>query len=95
MDEKTRGFIERSLDEVLAEGVISGSVNWIQGEIPIKSLRDVALGYIIGSVERFANTVIMLTEKTEVTLEDQDEIRGIMKRRIPEIMQKILSELGR
>lgn len=94
MDERTRGFIEATLDKVEATEVVD-SIKWVEQEIPIKSLKDLAIGYVVGSSLTGATTMITLGEHHAVTEEDKLQIREIMKRRLPAFIEKIERELHR
>lgn len=94
MDEKTRGFIEKSIDEMLRTREIMVDIRWVQEAIPIKSIEDLALGFAIGVIGEGAFSIVLSSER-QVTQEDRTEIIGMIERRIPEIRQKILTELGR
>jgi len=92
--DSTRGAIESALDKVFAEEIIS-YVQWVKREIPIKSLRDVALGYVIGTTRGLAVAFIVMAEQRPITDEDKTDIETIIRRRLPEITKKIEIELSR
>ena len=93
MDEKTRGFIEKGIDHIIQEEVFR-YVEWIRHEIPISKLGEVMIGYLVGTIEAFAEACLVMA-KIEVTEKEDEEIRTIIKRRLPEIVEKIERELGR
>jgi len=62
LDKETRGTIENSLDEMIRGLDINDITGWIVEEYPITSVKDLALGYVLGSFARYAYT-LMLSEK--------------------------------
>lgn len=97
LDKKTRGFIESSLNEIFSDEKIVGDVEWVQEEMPISSLRDLALGYAIGVSKALGMTIAQVKpHASEKELKEAEEIvDGIIKRRLPEFIKKIERELGR
>lgn len=93
LEKEARGFIEKAIDGLI-KTEITQSIRWLQDVLPIKSFEDLSLGWFIGSIGRFARDVIIM-EAGEITAEDESEIQGILKRRLPEIMDKIERELHR
>jgi hypothetical protein len=94
LKEETRGTIETDLDDLLKTDLFS-EIKWLEDEVPIQSLGDLGLGYIFGSFVLFAQSIITMTERRKATLEDYDEIKKMLKRRLPEILTKINQELNR
>ena len=94
MDEKMRGYIESTLDNFLQTEIVS-DVEWIQNEIPISSLRDLALGHIVALLHTFASNTILFRTYQKPSKEDEDAIRIMVKRRLPDLVEKINRELGR
>lgn len=93
MDEEVRGFIEKAMDKMMQYEFIN-TVKWVEQEVPIKSLKDLTLGYIIGGAITLASTLSAIGEWRTMTDEDKIEIYAMVKRRLPEIMEKITRELG-
>lgn len=58
MDKETRGIIEESLDVAIRKLDINDITGWILEEYPIRSIKDLALGYVLGSLSRYVHTVI-------------------------------------
>ena len=96
MDKVTRGYLEKVLDDYLNEIEIISELDWIRQEVPISSLKDVALGFTLGSLEMLSESVCIL-KKPKTTPKDDEkdekEILEMIKRRIPEIVRKINKEL--
>lgn len=95
MDDNTRGLIEKEIDRLMKDEWDLDKYKWIPETIPIKSFHEVALGILVGKTLRFARQVILIISEAEPTVEDEKEIRGIFKRRIPEFMKRITLELSR
>jgi len=93
LDEETRGYIESRLDQYLqTETVVD--VEWVQNEIPISSLRDLALGHVIALMIAFAINSLMFRTQEKPSKEDLEAIRMMVKRRLPELAENIERELG-
>ena len=77
------------------EKSITSTVNWVKEEMPIKSMREVAIGFMIGAIKLSVLAICSVdgTERKD-SQELEETIKGIMKRRLPEIVKKIDSELG-
>ena len=73
----------------------TSSVEWIEQEMPISSLRDFILGYVISGFRALATGAVMALTGQAVSDEDTDVIRTMLKRRLPEIVEKIERELRR
>jgi signal recognition particle GTPase len=97
LDEKTRGFLEKAIDDIMTEEYIP-SISWVQDEMPIKSLGEVAIGYVIGGIEAAATLITQMSKRNrseKEVKEDEEEIRALLKRRLPEIVEKVNTELGK
>lgn len=94
MDENTRGFIEKTIDEVVA-GITLEDVEWIEHEMPIKSLRDLAIGLTVGIIHATSVVIASIKKRGGFEKEEKEEIRTIIKRRLPEIVKKIEKEVNR
>ena len=93
MNEATRGYIESVIDEIMEHELLS-SVDWVADEIPISSLRDLLLGYAIGSLDAALIGIVSQRTRSKVSDEDMEAIMTILKRRLPEIIEKINIELN-
>ena len=99
LDDETRGFIESLMDEMFTDEIVE-DVKWVQEDIPISSLAEVALGYVIGYLRALAHYTIALRTKHLGKDKRRDErvekeIWKIIKRRLPEIGERINKELNR
>ena len=95
LDIRTRGFLELVMDEYFRRvEIIKEEIEWVQREMPISSFEDVMRGYIIGGLHTVALTTILRLGK-QFSDEDNKEIKEMLKRRLPEIIDKINRELGR
>ena len=104
---KTRGLIESLLDEALREEAeILPAIEWVREEIPIPSVRDFALGYTVGALKTLGEAIHALPPtidlkdfswrtRTEKERKFDAIINTILRRRLPEILEKINRELGR
>jgi hypothetical protein len=92
--DSTRGAIETALDKIFGEEILP-YVQWVKGEVPIKSLRDVALGYVIGTAAGIAFGFIAIAEQRPITDEDRDDTETIIRRRLPEVIKKVEVELNK
>lgn len=94
MDEATRGFIEKALDEY-EDKVFLEDFSWIVELVPISSLKDYTLGYIIGRMLSiafgvyFASTKRLLIFPKKITDEDRNAIGLIVGRRALEVYNGI------
>jgi len=93
MDDATRGYLESVVDEDLRCN-LSKDILWIKDKIPIQSFRDLVLGYTIGMFNAISLTAIRQKSRQMPTAEDLELIDSILKRRLPEILEKINRELG-
>lgn len=98
LDDKTRGFIESIMDETL-QGEALVDIDWVEEEVPISSLRDLALGHVIGVLDSIGWAAITFFPPHELSAaekkEGQEIIRALVRRRLPEIIEKIERELHR
>jgi hypothetical protein len=92
--DSTRGAIESALDKIFGEEIVS-YVQWVKGEVPLKSMRDVALGYVIGTAMGLAVGFIVVAEQRPIVDEDRTDIDTIIRRRLPEIIKKVEIELNK
>ena len=91
MDEKVRGIIEREFDNLLKSNILD-SIKWFTQEVPHSSVRDIALGYAMGSMESYGRTLHELIMREPI---ETDELESIIRRRLTEIREKINRELHR
>ena len=89
--EELRGFIESEIDKIIQEKIIE-DVEWVQKETSISSLKDLALGHMIGTL-RGSILGIGASRTTEDYVEIQKKARAILKGKLPDIIQKIEEEL--
>jgi len=94
LDFRTRGAIEKVIDDFVGRVNISSDVRWIESELPVKSIADVALGLAVGAIESLAVEEIVRLENRVPTDEDLGELRVIIKRRLGEIRSRIQEELN-
>jgi len=91
--EELRGYIESEIDRMVQEQIV-GDVEWVQEETLISSLRDLALGYMIGLLRGLISMI-----GAAKTTEDYEEVErithSIIKRRLPGIIKRIENELNR
>jgi len=92
LDERIRGFIEKAIDDLLMANFVS-EVQWIRNEIPLKALEEVALGFAIGTFRTMISVIVASTSKP-ISEEDKEEIQKILRRRLPEIREKITKEFS-
>jgi hypothetical protein len=100
MKENTRGVIEKELDELFGDEPIVEDIKWVEKEIPISSIKDLALGYAIGFMIAFSFSLIGAMERRrkiseEEEKEEEEQVETMIRRRLPEIMKCIETELGR
>lgn len=95
MDDATRGFVESMIDRAMMADILP-DVEWIGQQIPISSLRDLALGYFAGLSDAYSHAISTLDRNGIIpSEEDKQTIRGMIRRRLPEIVEKIERELNR
>ena len=111
LDRRTRGFIEKGLDEVLETDITNG-MRWIPDIMPLGSPEEFALGYVLGSLMGWAHNVIkirriarisktktpdeiMKLARKDISEKDATEIRDMLIRRILDIVEIINRELNR
>ena len=101
MDKKRRGIIEAMFDDAMQEYTdIVADIEWIQREIPVSSLRDLALGYFLGVLETVGDAYSSVPSIISMKIawgehhKDTKTIRRMLKRRLPEISDKINRELN-
>jgi len=91
---ETRGYLESALDKILA-GELLPAVQWLEEDMPVKSMKDLCIGYIVGAILGIAHIAILFGEGRFSSAEEDVEVRAMIKRRLPEIGTKIEEELNR
>jgi len=95
LEDETRGIIEKTIDNVMKHEILQ-DIEWIQDVIPLTSFEDVVFGYAIGVLKQQIYTMLMSISGIKmIPEEDKREVDKILERRVPEIRQKIIEELGR
>ena len=96
MDEKTRGFIEKSIDSNLYKILKSSEkpLKDLTDEILVKSFSELWLGFVLGTLDMFCGTILVI-DRQKLTRKEQAEIKKMLKRRVPEIAEKISRKLAK
>ena len=95
MDEVTRGYIEKIIDGILERPWLQ-DVSWIREEIPLKSFDELLLGYVLGSCDTVMSFLAGIkSPNLALSTEEKTEIKRILRRRLPEIRERITTELSR
>lgn len=95
LDDETRGFLEKNIDKFF-KGNVLPHVEWLEVEHPISSMHDLALGYFVGTLTTLMTALTAISKQTDKEFkEDQKAIRTMVRRRLPEILEKIGIELNR
>jgi len=97
LEESTRGFIELFWDDLLKEDILD-DIQWIPAAIPISSMRELAIGYAIGFFAATSSSIggIVESKKHEKLKKGFEKLLWAMiKRRLPEIVEKVERELNR
>jgi len=92
LDEEIRGFIEHRIEDELEGSILNEDNEWVD-TMPISSKKDFLLGFTIGKLTYLAWT-IFVDKNYDATDADLEEVREIIKRRVPEIEGKIIIELN-
>jgi len=93
LNDETRGYVESGIDNLLNVEIIE-STRWLAAEFPHKNLKDLAIGYVVGAL-LLKGQAMVLIHQGNITDEDISQILAIIKRRFPEIIEKIERELGK
>ncbi|UCC28165.1 MAG: hypothetical protein JSW29_01580 [Candidatus Bathyarchaeota archaeon] len=94
MKEKTRCAIEEMLDSIIKSDKVD-RIKWINREFPVRSMRDLVLGHLIGELTTRTLFLLNLSEKRDFTDQDEKDTSSMIKRRLPELVEKIEKELNR
>jgi hypothetical protein len=75
------------------------SIEWVKKQVPIVSPRELTLGYVIGFLEAYFLGIVSSTEKRTLTETEQamesNQLRGIIRRRVPLILANIETILSK
>lgn len=81
------------MDELLEQEIIS-DVEWISQEIPNSSLKELAVGYMVGML-RSAGITVGATS-TVGTYDEYDKmVWSMVKRKLPQIIKRVSEGLSR
>lgn len=103
MNKVTRGIIEKTIDKMLKDEMETGEIvsgaRWVEKEIPISSMKNLVLGYLMGYLFASSGLFLLTAERryrseAELAME-AEEIRAMIRRRIPEILECIESQFGK
>ena len=90
-----RGIIEKSIDYVMKHDIVP-DVEFARDVIPLTSFEDVVFGYSLGVLKQQIYFMLMLASGLRVIpIGEKREIDKILERRVPDIRQKVMRELGR
>jgi hypothetical protein len=92
LDDETRGFIEKVIDGALETDLL-GAVDWIRKEIPISSVKDLTFGFHVGLMYGNGIGFISLASHGHTQPEDLDYLEAMIKRRFPELLEKIKQQM--
>ncbi len=88
MDDKIRGDIEHTIDEILEKSIAyDPDISWVFDFAPISSKLDFLLGFVLGRIYVHAWQIMLHTGAD--TEHDFQELEEIIRRRLPEIKSKI------
>jgi hypothetical protein len=93
LDKQTKDLIKSQIDESMKEPILQ-EIEWASKELFISSLRDFALGYVIGTTGALGMSIAAARSKPEDKFEDANKvIREIVDKKLPELVEKINREL--
>ncbi len=93
MDKQVRGALEKSLDGLMGRSYVRIAQSILEG-IPTRSKKDICLGYQTGFLESAILSLFLNLEQRTPSIKEQREIRQMIVRRLPEMIKKIIQELG-
>lgn len=93
MEKEERKKVENFFDNYL-KGDIIPRITWISRAAPLSDMRDIALGYIVGEALAKIHATGLLVGPYP-TDEVMSEVIGMLKRRLPELVEKIEIELNK
>lgn len=89
LDDKTRGYIEQTIDMQLEPSrSFREDYGWIFEVIPTSSEKEYLIGCVVGELQALIWGTLIKKEP------DPEDVQGILKRRLPEIEDKINRELN-
>jgi hypothetical protein len=91
LDDKMRGTIEHNIESQLEQGILE-DFGWAFDTISSK--KDYLLGCTVGKLMALAWTTFREKEY-DPTYYDLEQVRDMIRRRLPEIQRKIATELNR
>lgn len=102
MDKRTRGRIEKDLDKFLkSEESITKNTVWLLDALQIvRAPEEIILGYLFGALMSGYSRAVSYEKikrnrkSTDMAEEERDEIRDMLRRRIPDFLERINRELG-
>ena len=93
LDEKIRGSIEHGIEIQLESNILNEDNEWVFDEFPFSSKKDLLLGFTIGKLMYLAWTIFK-DNNYDATDSDLEVVKEIIRRRLPEIEKKIITELN-
>lgn len=91
---ETKQFIDSLLDNMLEEDIIS-QLAWVIRSFPLSDLRDVAIGYVIGTtfqrLERYG-LISEILNGSKLGSEDYRMFWAAFNERLPKIIEKVEKE---
>jgi len=92
LDKKTKRYIDLTINDLILKGDLVGVLEWIQRETSISSFGDLALGYMIGGATSIAHSYIVLSEKRAITDKDKIEVGKLLRKRLPDFLERVERE---
>lgn len=92
--EENKQLIEKFLDNML-KGDIINRIVWVARAVPLADLRDVAIGYVIGTAFERLEKIGLISEilnGSELVSEDYDNLMAVFKEKLPKIIEKVEKE---
>jgi len=93
LDDKIRGTIEHGIEIQLESNILNEDNEWAFDEFPTSSKKDILLGFTIGRLMYMAWTIFK-DNNYDATNSDLEAVKEIIRRRLPEIEGKIITELN-
>jgi hypothetical protein len=90
-------LIEKEIDSFLDETHIREEIGWLLRDIPVSSIKDFMMGYSVGMLTSYALTACVLSKRRYGSGREEDamEVEEMLRRRLPEIAEKVERELNR
>ena len=92
--EKNKQLIEKFLDNML-KGDIINRIVWVARAVPLADLRDVAIGFIIGTVIGRLEKIGLISEiinGSKLDQKDYENLGRALAERLPRIIEKVERE---